>query len=274
MNDQSAKKPVTRTVKGATQGITVRATDLTDRDALLESVLEHPQDATARLVLADRLRELDNPSEQALGRFIWGSVMVAQMIDPFGSISFSAGLRQATRDLKLLKEGKKEMAAGVQAGYPVQWLAELGLARRPHRATDWIHELRNHQMFFRLYKSGGTFVSGMLTELALTSTLWCRIAAIVLARWPIERVVLGDMSRPTEERPDVTFLISRSKGKSQAWSASARFKIVGVRRSIRVSRQYRDRKTMVARMKTDVVEMMEFLRQQIAAEWPGQPTDW
>ena len=45
-------------------------TGVTDRDTLLAAILEDPADDTARLVLADLLRESGDPHAQARGRFL------------------------------------------------------------------------------------------------------------------------------------------------------------------------------------------------------------
>jgi uncharacterized protein (TIGR02996 family) len=47
---------------------------MTEHSALLTAVLDDPDDDTARLVLADMLRESDNPDDQARGRFLWAGV--------------------------------------------------------------------------------------------------------------------------------------------------------------------------------------------------------
>jgi uncharacterized protein (TIGR02996 family) len=54
---------------------------MTDHDALLATVLENPADNTARLVLADLLRESEDGAQQAPGRFLWAGVTASAYHD-------------------------------------------------------------------------------------------------------------------------------------------------------------------------------------------------
>ena len=51
---------------------------MTDRESLLSAALDQPDDDTARLVLADFLREQGDPADVALGRFLWAGVVAAR----------------------------------------------------------------------------------------------------------------------------------------------------------------------------------------------------
>src|SRR5262245_35488686 len=54
---------------------------VTEQETLLAAVLEDPSDDTARLVLADLLRESDDPEARALGRFLWAGVTASRFRD-------------------------------------------------------------------------------------------------------------------------------------------------------------------------------------------------
>ena len=53
-------------------------TGVTDRETLLAAILDDPSDDTTRLVLADMLRESDDPDAVARGRFLWAGVTASQ----------------------------------------------------------------------------------------------------------------------------------------------------------------------------------------------------
>jgi uncharacterized protein (TIGR02996 family) len=51
---------------------------MTDRESLLSAALDQRDDDTARLVLADFLREQGDPADVALGRFLWAGVVASR----------------------------------------------------------------------------------------------------------------------------------------------------------------------------------------------------
>ncbi|VTT97593.1 unnamed protein product [Gemmataceae bacterium] len=51
---------------------------MSEAAALWAACLADPADDTARLVLADLLRESDDPDQQARGRFLWAGVTAAR----------------------------------------------------------------------------------------------------------------------------------------------------------------------------------------------------
>ena len=84
-------------------------TNVTNRDTLLATILNDPADDTARLVLADMLRESDDPDLQARGRFLWAGVTAHQF-----------------RDCDVIAEPlyyapQHELAAMASGGYPARW---------------------------------------------------------------------------------------------------------------------------------------------------------
>jgi uncharacterized protein (TIGR02996 family) len=51
---------------------------VSDRDTLHSAILDDPSDDTTRLVLADMLRESDDPDALARGRLLWAGVTASQ----------------------------------------------------------------------------------------------------------------------------------------------------------------------------------------------------
>jgi len=99
---------------------------LTARETLLATVLENPDDDTARLVLADLLRESDNAEERARGRFVWAGITAASYRD--------ADLIED----KLFYIAQAEIAAVAADGFPAQWLAAIGVGPSPLTTRDWV----------------------------------------------------------------------------------------------------------------------------------------
>jgi uncharacterized protein (TIGR02996 family) len=52
-----------------------------DHDKLHAAILNDPADDTARLIMADMLRESDDTEAQARGRFLWAGVTASRFRD-------------------------------------------------------------------------------------------------------------------------------------------------------------------------------------------------
>jgi uncharacterized protein (TIGR02996 family) len=180
---------------------------VTDRDALLASVLADPSDDTARLVLADFLRESDDPDEQARGRFLWAGVTASRfrghdlIDDPF------------------YYAAQREIAAVAGAGRPARWLSALGLGPQPAAPRDWAWDCTLDRVTVRAGTAAGTFARGLLAELSVSFGEWNAVAAAVLDSWPLERVAVADA-------PGFCFVIDRPGG---GWRLTARLKVPGRR---------------------------------------------
>jgi uncharacterized protein (TIGR02996 family) len=153
---------------------------MTDRESLLSAVLDQPADDTARLVLADFLREQTDPADMALGRFVWAGV-TASRYWAVGAV--------ADDDLDA---AFAELSAVVADWWPARWLAALGLGPTPLTAGDWGCETIDDRVTVLLGATTGEFERGMLAGLTVTLDQWYDAAARALAAWPVERVTVSD----------------------------------------------------------------------------------
>jgi uncharacterized protein (TIGR02996 family) len=154
---------------------------VTDRDTLLSTVLANPADYTARLVLADLLRESDDPDEQARGRFLWAGVTAAGFRD------------HELIDDPLYYSAQEEINAVAVAGYPALWLSALGLGPQPLTVGNWAWDCTLDRVTVRMGATVGTFSRGMLSELTVTLGEWYDIAPAALLAWPVEAVSVSDV---------------------------------------------------------------------------------
>ena len=115
---------------------------VTDRDTLYATVLADPADDTARLVLADLLRESDDPDAQARGRFLWAGVTAAQFRDHeliddplyYTDLRELAGVaaERPTRPC-----GYRRLGPGPQPADPSDWAWDCTLDRVTVRIGRW-----------------------------------------------------------------------------------------------------------------------------------------
>ena len=154
---------------------------MTSADALRATVLANPTDDTARLVLADLLRESDDPDAQAQGRFLWAGVTAAQLRD------------RGVIDDPQLEAARREIASVAEAGCPAKWVATLGLGPAPFTFGDWRWKGDADCIVVSVGNSSGYFTRGMLSRLALTLGEWYALAPAALALWPIEIVSATDV---------------------------------------------------------------------------------
>jgi uncharacterized protein (TIGR02996 family) len=120
-------------------------TSVSDLDTLHTAILEDPSDDTARLVLADMLRESDDPDAQARGRFLWAGVTASRFRD------------EGVIDDPLYYTATGEIAAVASEGHPAQWFADLGLGSRPLTKGDWAWDNTYDRVGVRIGDSVGTF---------------------------------------------------------------------------------------------------------------------
>jgi uncharacterized protein (TIGR02996 family) len=194
-----------------------RCANVTERDTLLAAVLADPADDTARLVLADMLRESDDPETQAYGRFLWAGVTVSR---------FNAG---DVIDVTLYSEAQSEIASVVSAGFPAQWLSSLGLGPRPLAASDWTWSSELNWVTIQIGGTFGVFERGMLSELYITLGQWYEVAQKALS-WPLKRVIVQDVpglafwiDPPTEERTEWLLSLSLTRQPQRPSSAPRGF---------------------------------------------------
>jgi len=169
---------------------------VTDRDTLLSAVLSDPSDDTARLVLADLLRESDDPEEAARGRFLWAGVTASRYRG------------EGPIEDRLYYDALAEIAAVAVAGFPARWLADLGLGPRPLAPGDWAWDNAYDRVTVRVGASAGTFERGLLAGLSVSLGAWYALAPAALAAWPLESAAATDVpglalyvEAPGEGRP-------------------------------------------------------------------------
>jgi uncharacterized protein (TIGR02996 family) len=164
---------------------------MTDRETLLAAVLANPAVDTARLVLADFLRESDDPAERALGQFIWAGVTICRFRDEKVSAN------------PLSRAAQKALSATTAAGFPARWISELGLGPRQLIRGDWHRQRTRDKVTLRLGSVAGVFMRGMLSELCVPQTNWYTVAPVALATWPLSGGTITDI-------PGLAFRIGRS----------------------------------------------------------------
>ncbi|VTU00895.1 unnamed protein product [Gemmataceae bacterium] len=181
---------------------------MTDPAALWAACLADPTDDTARLVLADLLRESDDPDQQARGRFLWAGVTAARWSRDNDVI-----------DDPLYYTAQRELAAVATAGYPAHWLGLLGVGPDPLTRTDWVWDATHDRVTVRIRDTLGTYARGTLTEFTVTLDQWLALARPALAAWPVERVAVADA-------PGLTIAVERL---AEGWRLEARLRLGGRR---------------------------------------------
>jgi len=174
---------------------------MTDREAILSAALEQPDDDTARLVLADFLREQPDPADVALGRFLWAGVVAGRYR--------SAGVIEDAEFYAALAE-MSEVAAD---GWPARWIVSLGLAPPP-APDDWAWDNTADLVTVRVGRVRGDFARGMLIGLTVTLDGWSGAAPAVLAAWPVEWVAVADV-------PGMMFWVDPPHDGLTGWRLSA-----------------------------------------------------
>ena len=243
---------------------------MTDRNTLLATVLENPADETARLVLADLLRESDSAEDQALGRFLWGGITAASYRD-----------EDLVED-RLFYTAQAELAAVASSGVPAQWLAALGIGPIPLTKGDWGWDSSRDRVTVRIGDTLGIFARGMLAELSLTLGDWYAVACDAVAAWPIERVTITDV-------PGLFFTIGRIQ---TGWAVHGYLsKLSSIRpvpgsftpqgepvmrtrtrpADINTQTLFADRHSMVARIALVVSDQVAELREDAGEGWPSPP---
>lgn len=108
---------------------------MTDHNAILAMIRDNPADDTLRLVLADLLRESNNPDEQALGRFLWAGVTAFR-------------LSQSPED-PVNQTALAEIVNVTHEGHPARWLADLRLGPSPLSKGD---EAKGYRSMWSLHR--------------------------------------------------------------------------------------------------------------------------
>jgi uncharacterized protein (TIGR02996 family) len=154
---------------------------LNERSAIHELILANPADDTARLVLADLLRESDDASDQARGRFLWAGVTASRFTDV-----------DLIED-PLYYTAQQEIAAVSSAGYPAQWLLDLGVGSSPLEKKDWAWDCIHDRVTVRLAIFSGFFCRGMLSGLSIGLAEWYKLAQHLLGATPLEKIAIYDI---------------------------------------------------------------------------------
>jgi uncharacterized protein (TIGR02996 family) len=244
---------------------------MTDRDALLSAVLEHPADDTARLVLADFLRERSDPSDVALGRFLWAGVVASRY-----------------RDADVIEEAEyyaalAELTAVASEGWPARWLAALGPGPAPVTADNWGWDSTADRVTVRLGTVGAEYGRGMLTGLTLGEAEWIAVARAALATWPVELVTVSDVS-------GLTLRIEAPSDARWGWRLRGELRLPGRRvplvggvvaaalspfpglvepaTTLRVEWPFPNRAALSAAADTASLDMFASLRDQAGDRWP------
>ncbi len=176
---------------------------MTDRETLLAAVLADPADDTARLVLADFLREADDPAERALGQFLWSGVTISRFAD------------DDMIDDPLYYTAQNALATVASAGFPARWMADLGLGPRLLTKSDWAWDSTLDRVTVRIGNVAGVFTRGMLSDLAVPLADWYAAAPAALAVWPLAGGTITDV-------PGLTFSIGPT---TSGWRLAARLRL-------------------------------------------------
>jgi uncharacterized protein (TIGR02996 family) len=176
---------------------------LNERSALLDLILANPADDTSRLVLADLLRESDDASEIARGRFLWAGVTAARFSN------------DDLIDDPLYYTAQQEIAAVSSAGYPAGWLADLGIGSKSIEKKDWGWKCDHDRVTVRLGKIYGIFSRGMLSGLSIGLVEWVQLAQSILTETPLQTATIIEV-------PGLSFEIDQHQSK---WRLTARLKL-------------------------------------------------
>jgi uncharacterized protein (TIGR02996 family) len=154
---------------------------LSDRNTLLRIVLENPADDTARLVLADCLRESDDPNVLARGRFLWAGVVSSRRAP------------QADEPDPLTELAVCDLMTVTGQGHPARWRADLGIGPSPLTRDDWDWSIERDLVSITIKPRSGCFSRGMLSQLSVLLGEWYEMGEKALSLWPIERVNILDV---------------------------------------------------------------------------------
>jgi uncharacterized protein (TIGR02996 family) len=246
---------------------------MTDRDALLSAILAEPGDDTARLVLADYLREQPDPADVALGRFLWAGVVASHYR--------SGGVIDAAEFYTALSE----LSAVASDGWPAGWLGSLGLGSSPPRPRDWGWDNHGDQVRVRVGRVGGEFERGMLARLTVSLREWYEVARAALAAWPLDGVMFSDVpglalwiDRPDEGpggwRVAVAMTVQEfpaRRGWLQSFFGPERARLPRPAPAVRRTAYaiLPDRPALVARIRGLSAELVASLRDQAGGQWPA-----
>ena len=179
---------------------------MADALPLLIAVLADPADDTARLVLADLLRESEDPEAQARGRFLWAGVVAGRFRD------------HDLIDDPFYYTAQREISAVAGSGWPARWLADIGPGSAPLAAGDWAWDATFDRVTVRVGSAAGVFTRGMLAELTVPLDAWIAASPLALASWPVEVTRAADV-------PGLTFAIEPPGPGHAGWRLAARLRL-------------------------------------------------
>lgn len=245
---------------------------MTDRETLLAAVLNDPADDTARLVLADILRESDEPAERAEGAFLWAGVTASRFRD------------ERVIDDPLFYAAQQEISRVMATGLPARWVADLGLGPDPLARGDWVWDCTGDRVTVRIGSAAGVFARGMLSGLVVALPEWCAAAPVALARWPLEGGTITDV-------PGLTFAIGPAES---GWQLVARLRVRGRRvpmtaagvvptavmpqaflveqpGTVEVEELFPDRDAVARGLAAASTDLLSALREDVGDRWPTPP---
>jgi uncharacterized protein (TIGR02996 family) len=244
---------------------------VTDRETLLAAVLADPADDTARLVLADLLRESDASADRALGQFIWAGVTISQFRE------------DSVIDDPLYYTAQKALAAVASAGFPARWLSALGLGPQQLAKSNWLWDNTLDQVTVRIGDTSGVFHRGMLSGLCVPLEDWYTAAPAALTHWPLASGTITDV-------PGLAFSIACTL---KDWRLTARLRLRPWRVPLAaagivpaaVAEQpflveeagdvetwdfFPDRAALIAALASHSAELVAVLREEVGERWPCQ----
>lgn len=241
---------------------------MSERSAILNVILEKPDDDTARLVLADLLRESDDAGDQARGRFLWAGVTASRFRND-----------ELIED-PLYYSAQMEISAVAGAGELKRWLLELGIGA-PLPNNDWGWDCQHDRVTMRLGERSALFSRGMLSDIGVTLDEWYSFGKTILQQTPLEKVAIIDVN-------GLSFAIEPGRPR---WSLKAHLKLPAARVPLmgwpthsivapspvlvqaeaewHIDELFRSRTELVERVKGGSMILTNTLRDLAGNRWPG-----
>jgi len=248
---------------------------MTDREAILATVLATPDDDIARLVFADWLEEHD---EAELGRFIRAGVTAARYRD------------ENVIDDRAFYQALVDLATVCETGATASWLSALGMGPTPLATGDWAWDNAADRVTVRVGGSVGIFERGMLARVSLTFDECPAVGSAGIAAWPVDRFVVFDVRglvlwlEPPSDDPlgwkltATLTTLAHQPGRGRLWWVSGALSTPRMASSLThdpphrwaVARTFPDRTTLSAEFPEAVVELLAGLRISAGDVWPSQ----
>ncbi len=242
---------------------------MNQKDALLETILTNPSDDTPRLILADLLRESDDPSERARGQFLWAGLTAARF-----------------RTAELIDDpayytAQREIGQVAAAGEPARWLAEWGIGSAALRTGDWAWDCVHDRVTVRLGGASGIFTGGMLTGLSVELSEWYRLATDVLSQAPLQTITITDIRGLTlaiDQQQSAWRISAQLKAPPQRiplmsgpipFSMAPNLALIADAGDWRVEETFSTRSQLIASINSTTFSLITDLRDAAGDRWPG-----